>query len=144
MVPQLESLLTTGCRLGWSDIALFAIFKNWHIPADWVNFNSSSIPKKSAIWRIHGKDSLFSKNRRDLKKLYFFWKIANTFFLLQRTIVWKNVERKTFLEFCVGKIVFDVVKGKLLFSFFSFLALKKSKETFPPEHALKTFLKRNG
>ena len=96
MVPQLESLLTTGCRLGWSDIALFAIFKNWHIPADWVNFNSSSIPKKSAIWRIHGKDSLFSKNRRDLKNYIFFEKLQIPSFYFKEQSSEKTLKEKLF------------------------------------------------
>ena len=50
--------------VGWSDLALFAIFEKLHVSADLVYFFNS---KKSA--NFPAKFS-FSKNRRDLKNEY--------------------------------------------------------------------------
>ena len=59
------------CTLGWSDLALFAIFEKLHISADQIYFKKVN-SKKSANFATPARQSSFSKNRRDLKKLIFF------------------------------------------------------------------------
>ena len=53
--------------VGWSDLALFAIFKIGHIAVN----QFSSKTKKSTSWVVHAKFS-FSKNSRGPSKLIFF------------------------------------------------------------------------
>ena len=64
--------------LGWSDLALFAIFAIGHIAAECragvFLFFMSSIPKNR---QISLDNFSFSKNHRDLKNKYFFFKIPN-------------------------------------------------------------------
>ena len=74
-------------RVGWSDIALFAIFENGPNAA---NHSKNIREFCSSLRGACAAKFSFSKNHCDLKNKYIFWKFANTFH--QRTIVKKKIQ----------------------------------------------------
>ena len=98
----------------------FSIFENGHYAADQVYF-FSPIKKNRANLAAHVRQSFhFQKITGTLKMIFF--KFANTFHLLQRTIAKKENSILDFLNYCLGpkmgNFVFDLFKE--IASFFSF------------------------
>ena len=81
------SALVVQCTVGWSDLALLAIFENGHYAANQIYFYESN-SKKGEICSSRQR-----KITGVLKIDIFVWKCANILILLQRTI-----EKKKNLE----------------------------------------------
>ena len=136
--PHFSAVSTTCnlyCRVGWSDLALFCDFWKLTHFCHQVYFQNL-IPKKSAIsaefaCRRRGNAIIFKISYRDLEQLYiFYFLLANTSLVLQRTVAKKNIWNTIFFVAPkMDKFDFDLVKGNtIFFSFSSFLVFKQTKK----------------
>ena len=121
--------------VGWSELALFAIFENKHIAADQEYFLQTKIAEFGGTYDWHKCNRVFllQKITTDLKQEHIYLSIFESFILLQRTIakqkIWYKIFRLLFVGPKIGKIVLDIVKGKQIcwgvsLNFFKFKTFK--------------------
>ena len=81
--------------VGWSDIALFAIFENGHYAADQVYFYESNLKKIVEFDRMRGNVFFPQKIKETLKLNFLFLKICKYLpCILQRAIAKKKIRNK--------------------------------------------------
>ena len=82
---------TKGSFVGWSDLALFFDFwKTTHFCWSGI-FLGTQFQNIANLGRARAAKFAFSKNQRDLKNQYFFYKLVDTFLIHQRTICKKKI-----------------------------------------------------